>query len=119
MDRPAAGAEAAEGEARAAEQLKRDELRRQMKLAAAVEDFARAAQLQVELRALESSAGSGEGGQGAAGCASAARSTSATAKPATAKPAAARPAAARPAAARPAAATKPKENRPLSSHQGN
>ena len=38
-----------------------------MKLAAEEEDFARALQLQGELRALESSAGSGESGQEAAG----------------------------------------------------
>ena len=103
MDRPAAGAEAAKGEARAAEQLKRDELRRKMKLAAAAEDFALAAQLQVELRALESSAGSGEGGQEAAASCATPACTSATAKPAAAKP---------------AAATKRKENRPRSSASG-
>ena len=105
VDRPAAGAEASEGEARAAEQ-RVAQLRREIKLAAAVEDFARAAQLQVQLRALGSSAGSGEGGQEAvASCATPAR-TSATANPAAAL------------AAKPAAATKPKENRPRSSHQG-
>ena len=42
------------------------ELRRQMRQAAAEEDFARAAQLQLELRALEGGAGSG-GGSCAAG----------------------------------------------------
>ena len=96
VDRPAAGADEAEDEARAAEQ-RVAQLRREIKLAAALEDFARAAQLQVQLRALESSAGSGEGGQEAAASCAVPMRTVATPKPAVTKP---------------ATETSPKENRP-------
>ena len=103
VDRPAAGAKAVEAEARAAkpDAERVAQLRREMKLAAAVEDFARAAQLQVELRALASS--TGENGQEAAASCAAPTRTAAAAKPAAAKPAAAKPAAA-----------KPNKNRPCS-----